>query len=200
MKTLFPLVVGLFLCLLLTSCITTSENPLSSPETAQPDPKLVGSWHEKGDTDETLEFTTKGAHGMHLEDRKKNKPPESYDMFVTVIDGNRFLNVQYFDKDDKGHAAKCGYYIVHYKVSGRILSTWWLDQDKTAEVVRTGKLKGIFQQDKNPMMIGNPPHPDVNVTLQDSGANMVKFIRNAGPKALFSDKADEMFRVENTLR
>jgi hypothetical protein len=69
-----------------------------------------------------------------------------------------------------------------------------LDQDKAAAAVRSGKLKGTIHQ--NQSKIGNPPHPDVDVFLQDSGANMVKFIHENGPKALFSDDASEMVRVK----
>lgn len=196
MKTLFRLLVGFASCPLLTSCIATSENPLSSPDTAVPDPKLVGTWHEKGDNDETLEFTVKNAHWMHLEDRKTNKPPESYDMFVTVIDGHRFLNVRPLGNEDQGLPPNKEYYIIRYEVTDHVFSTWWLDQDKAAEVVRSGKLKGTIRQNKNPSMIGKPPHPDVDVVLQDSGANMVKFIRHAGFKSLFSDDASKMIRVE----
>jgi hypothetical protein len=187
---------GLILCLLLSACTTMSENPLSSPGSARPDPALVGSWQEKGDKDEILEFTIKDAHWMHLEDRKKDRPPESYDLFVTEIDGFRFLNVQYYDTDDKGHPVKQGYYLVRYEISGKRLATWWLDQDKAANAIRTGRLKGIIHQDKNPMMVGKPPHPDVDVTLQDSGANLIKFIRQAGAKAIFSDRHSDLYRVD----
>ncbi len=197
MKSFLPLVLGSILCLLLTACVTISENPLSSPETAQPDPKLVGTWQEKGDADETMAFTIKDAHWMHLEDRKKNHPSESYDLFITVIDGHRFLNALRLGNDDQGHPLKKAYFILRYEASDRVFSTWMIDQDKAADAVRSGKLKGTIHQDKNAMKVGDPPHPDFDVELQDSGENMVKFIQHAGPKALFSDKRSEMIRVEN---
>ena len=195
MKNYLPL-VGSILCLLLSSCVATSENPLSSPETAQPDPKLVGTWHEKGDPDpnETYEFTVKDAHWMHVEDREKDKPPESYDMFVTVIDGNRFLNVRHVGLDEQGHPFKKEFFIMRYEVTSHVFSTWMLDQDKAAEDVRSGKLKGTIHQ--NQSTVGNPPHPDVDVFLQDSGTNLVKFIHENGPKALFSEKPGKMLRVQ----
>jgi len=195
MKNFLPIALGSILCLLLTSCVTTSEYPLSSPGTAQPDLKLVGTWHEKGDNDETYEFTVKDAHWMHIENRKEDKPPESYDMFVTVIDGNRFLNVRHVGNDEQGHPFKKEFFILRYEVTDHVLSTWMLDQDKAAAAVRSGKLKGTIHQ--NQSMVGNPPRPDVDVFLQDSGENMVKFIHENGPKALLSDKADKMLRVEN---
>lgn len=195
MKKYLPLVLGSVFCLLLSSCVATSENPLSSPETAQPDPKLVGIWHEKGDSDETYEFTVKDAHWMHVEDRKKDKPSESYDMFVTVIDGNCFLNARHVGLDEQGHPFKKEYFIMRYEVTSHVFSTWMLDQDKAADSVRSGKLKGTIHE--NQSTVGNPPHPDVDVFMQDSGANLVKFIQHNGPKALFSDKPGVMLRVEN---
>ena len=197
MKHSLLAVLGSILCLLLTSCVTTSEYPLSSPEMAQPDPKLVGTWHEKSDNDETFEFTVKDAHWMHIKGRKKDKPGDSYDTFVTVIDGNRYLNVRLLGKDEQGHPPKKEFFLFRYEVAGHVLTTWDIDQDKADEAVRTGKLKGTIRQDKNAMKVGNPPHPDFDVLLQDSGVNMVKFIQHARPKALFSDKASEMVRVEN---
>jgi hypothetical protein len=195
MKNFLPVVLGLVLCLLLSACVATSENPLSSPETAQPDPKLIGTWHEKGDNNESYEFTLKDAHWMHVEDRKNDKPVESYDMFVTVIDGNRFLNVRHVGLDEQGHPFKKEYFVMRYEVTNHVFSTWMLDQDKAAAAVRSGKLKGTVQE--NQSKVGNPPHSDVDVFLQDSGANMVKFIHENGPKALFSDKPCVMLRVEN---
>ena len=193
MKTpLFP-VLGMLACLLLVSCVTVSRHPLSSPETAVPDPKLIGSWHAKGDSDEVMEFTVKNEHWMHLEDRKKNRPTDSYDLFATVIDGDQFLNVRYKGKDEDGENVKC-YYIIRYKISGDRLTTWWMDLDKTAAAVRSGKLKGTVKEDKK-LMVGQPPHPDVDVTLKDSGENIVKLIRSAGVDALFSKKGDDLYRI-----
>jgi len=193
MKNYLPL-AGSILCLLLSSCVATSENPLSSPETAQPDPKLVGTWHEKCDADETFEFTVKDVHWMHVEDRKKDKPAEFYDLFITVIDGNRFLNVRHVGLDEQGHPFKKEYFVMRYEVTDHVFSTWMLDQDKAAEAVRSRKLKGRVHQ--NQSTVGNPPHPDVDVFLQDSGANVAKFIHDNGPRALFTDKPSEMVRVK----
>jgi hypothetical protein len=191
MKNFLPLVLGSIACLLLTSCVTTSENPLSSPETAQPDPKLVGTWHNNGDADESFVLTVKDAHWMHIENRKKDKPTESYDMFVTVIDGHRFLNVRQLGNDEQGHPFKKEFFLIRYQVTDHVLSTWFMDQDKADEAVRSGKLKGTIHPGKNPTMAG----PDEDVVLQDSGANIVKFIQHGGPKALFSDDASEMIRA-----
>jgi hypothetical protein len=194
MKLYRGLVLASAMTLLLTSCEVTSENPLSSPATAQPDPKLVGRWHEKGAKDEILEFTVKDAHTMRLEDRKRNQPSESYDVFVSIIGGHHFLNARHIDNDDPSGATKSDYFIVRYEVSDHILTTWWLDQDKVAEAINSGRLQGVVRQDKDSSKAGHPAHSDVDVTLRDSGRNLANFIRRNSVDALFSDKSSELYR------
>lgn len=197
MKKPLVLSLGLALCLLLSSCVVTSDNPLSPPETAKPDRMLLGRWQSKDSPDEINIFTIKDEHWMHLEVRKKNQPSESYDLFPTIVGNNQFLNVIELGTDDKGHPTKMGYFIVRYEISpDYVFSTWMMDQDKAAALVRAGKLKGIVHQDKNASMVGQPPHPDVDVTLQDTGENIAKFIQRHGVKALFSDKPGVMSRIE----
>jgi hypothetical protein len=46
--------------------------------------------------------------------------------------------------------------------------------------------------------VGQPPHPDVNVTLQDTSPNIVRFIQSADVSALFNDKMEPLYRVNPT--
>src|SRR5258707_13738138 len=159
MKTpLFP-ALGLALCLLLSSCVTESHNPLSSPNTAPVDKRLLGDWFEKKDGD-TFRFSIKKEHWMHVvitpkQTDTKNKPgmvdhkPEEYDFFPTVIGTNTFLNIQMIGKNDQGHPTK-SYVFLRYSISpDHVLQMWMLNQDATAAAVQAGKLKGIVHQDKN---------------------------------------------------
>ena len=58
-----------------------------------------------------------------------------------------------------------------------------------AEAIRAGKLKGIVHENKN-LMVGQPPHPDEDVTLQDTSENIAKFIQSTDAIALFSQKME----------
>jgi hypothetical protein len=196
-----PLVLGLgtALCLLLTSCVVTSDNPLSPPDTARVDQALVGNWFGKKDQD-TFHFSVTNAPWMHvvITHKQADQKPDEYDFFPTVIGKNTFLNVVLVGKDDNGHTNKA-YVFVRYTIDrNRVLQMWRMSQDAAAAAVRAGKLKGTVHQDKNPMMVGDPPHPDVDVTLQDTSANMVKYIQDANLTALFSDKMEPLYRVKAT--
>ena len=196
-----PLILGLgfALCLLLTSCVVTSDNPLSSPDTAHVDQALVGDWFGKKDQD-TFHFSVTNVPWMHvvITHKQADQKPDEYDFFPTVIGNNTFLNVVLIGKDDQGHPTK-SYVFVRYLISSdHVLRRWMMSRDAMAAAVRAGRLKGTVHQDKNPMMVGDPPHPDVDVTLQDTSVNMVKFILGVDLTALFNDKMEPLYRVKAT--
>lgn len=203
MKTLCSPVLGLVLCLLLTSCVTDSLNPLSSPDTAQADPRLVGDWRGGTDSDpNTCRFSITKASWMHVdiihpkEKREPNELPDSYDFFPSVIGKGTFLNVVMVGKDDKGHPTKT-YLFLRYKFSGNnVLNMWMMSQEVPATAIHTGKLKGLVKQ--NGSILGQPSRPDVDVTLQDTGANIVKFIQNSNIDELFNNKMNGFYRVKPT--
>jgi hypothetical protein len=208
MRTPLCLALGAALCLLLTSCVVTSDNPLSSPDTARADQRLVGDWLGKQDQ-ETFHFTMKKGSWMHVVITQKetgtgnrpsmiNRKPEEYDFFPTVIGGNTFLNVVLVGQDDQGPPSKA-FVFVRYTISGNgMLQMWRMSQDLAAAAVRAGKLRGTVHQDKSPMMVGEPPHPDMDVALQDTSANIVKFIQNSNVDTLFSDKMEPLYPVKPT--
>jgi len=200
--------MALALCGLLTSCDIDSVNPLSSPDQARPDQRLMGNWRGKKDQD-TFRFSMKNTHWMHVvitprqtdandESSKIDRKPEEYDLFPTVIDKNAFLNVLIIDKDDQGNATK-RYIFVRYSISsGHVLEMWKISQDTAATLVRTGKLKGIVHQDPHPLMVGKPPHPDVDVTLQDTSGRLAEYLRGADIKSLFSDKLENLYPLTSS--
>jgi len=203
MKPAFRLVLGAALCLFLTSCVTDSVNPLSSPDTAKADPRLVGDW--LGQDQEKFHFSVTNGAWMHVvitpeptdaADRPSmiDNKPEEYDLFPSVIGKNTFLNVVMLGKDDKGNPTKT-YVFIRYKFSGDdILNMWTLSQDLPAAAIRAGKLKGLVKQ--NDLTLSQPARPDVDVTLQDTSANIVKFIQNSNIDDLFKDKMNPLNRVK----
>jgi len=178
--------------------MTLSDNPLSSPDTARPDPRLAGAWVGKNEDspDDVFRFTpTKGAW-MHLTitHSDKKEKPDSYDLFPTVIGKHTFLNVRMIGKDEHGRPLK-GYYIVRYSISSRqVLSMWPLSNEAAAEAVQDGKLKGIIHNQDLPEISA---HSDVDVTLQDTSANLVRFIQSHDLDDVFDDKMNPLKRVGN---
>ena len=197
MKTPLSLALGSALCLLLTSCVVTSDNPLSSLETAHADQALISDWFAKKDQD-TYRFSVISASRMHvvISHKQADQKPDVYDFFPTTIGNNNFLNVEMNGKNDQGSPTK-SYVFVRYTISpSHVLQRWLMSRDAAAAAVRAGKLKGTVHQDKNPTIIGDPPHPDVDVTLTDTTENIVNFIQKSDVTALFSEKMEPLDRVK----
>jgi hypothetical protein len=171
------------------ACVVITKHPLSSPTTAQPDPELVGTWHERGNTDELDIFSIKNAHWMHLEIRKAHQPAENHDFFVSVVDNERYMNIPDVVKEMPG------YTIVRYRtIAGRgIMTTWGIDQDKAAKCVRAGLLEGRVST--NSPTNSKPAHPDVDVTLSGNSKSLADFIQQRGISVLFSDKGSTLCRI-----
>jgi hypothetical protein len=206
MKTPFSLALGSALCLLLSSCVTDSVNPLSSPDLSQADQRLVGDWRGGTDSDRNIcRFSITTAPWMHVvitpeQTDAGNRPsmidrkPEEYDFFSTVIGKDTFLNVVMVGKNDKNRTVKT-YVFLRYKfLSDHILNMWMMSQDLPAAAIRAGKLKGLVKQ--NGLTLAQPARPDVDVALQDTGANIVKFIQNSNLDELFNNKMNGFYRVK----
>lgn len=203
MKASSILGAGFGICLFLTSCVTDSINPLSSPDTAQADPRLVGEWRGGTDSDpNTCRFSITKAPWMHVdiihpnEKLEPNEQPDSYDFFPTIIGRETFLNLVMVGKDDSGHPAKT-YLFLRYKFSSNnVLQMWMMSDDLSAAAIRAGKLKGLVKQ--NGTTLGQPSRPDVDVTLRDSSAHIVKFFQGADLDELFNNKLNGFARVKPT--
>ncbi len=195
MKQHLRLALGLIVCVLLSSCVVTSDNPLAPPETAKADPRLIGDWFEKKDQD-TYRITVKSAPWMHVDVIPSNPRDkrDSYDFYPTTIGKNSYLNVVLIG-DDKAHPSKA-YTFIRYTISDNsVLHLWTISQDATAAAVRAGKLRGIVRQDKDAIMEGNPPHPDVDVALTDASATLAKFVEDSNATELFNDKMEPLERI-----
>jgi hypothetical protein len=200
-KASLSLALGVACCLLLSSCDpVNSIKPLASPDTAQADPQLVGTWLVKKDPDQTtIRFSIVKGPWMRAEispgKRKKNGEPESYDFYPVVIGKNHFLNVIMSEKDDQGRNVK-RYVFLRYEISfNHRLQMWLMDEDEIEDAIDDGKLKGVVHED-NDIMIGTHARPDADVTLQDSSAHISTFIQNADMDDLFPDKLNTLYRVK----
>lgn len=136
-------------------------------------------------------------HVDFLHPKEKSAPnegPDSYDFFPTVIGRETFLNVVMIGKDDDGHPTK-GYLFLRYKFSGNnVLTMWRMSQEMPAAAIRAGRLKGLVKQSSS--TLAQPPRPDLDVTLLDSSANIVRYIENSNLDELFSDKLKGFCRIK----
>ena len=184
------------MCLLLTSCIVDSENPLGSPETAQIDQRLLGDWvAPNGDI---VHFSARDAHWMVAVTTPKstaasgssttNQKPQPDLFIVATIGEDNYLNMR-----SANDGSKPTYRLYRYTItSDQTLHMWGLSQDEIAAAVRAGRLKGtVHEQDTT----GHPPHTDVDVHLTDSSDHLVKFIARHDPTDLFDAETDPLTKV-----
>jgi hypothetical protein len=182
MKTYLAATVGLAASLLLTSCVVESVQPLSSPDKAKADLRLAGIWRGK---DGGLITSTHGAwlHVKIVGPPGDNQEPGSFDVFPTTIGNYTFLNVRDAVQDNPGKPAT-SYIFIRYAISSNhVLRTWMMSQNAVVNAVQSGKLKGHIQA----TMFSQPSQPDYDVTLEDTGANMTRFIQNSDIPALFNE-------------
>ncbi len=187
---------GLALCALISACTVTSDNPLCAPEDGHADPRLLGDWFGKKEQD-LFRFTQKKGAWMHVDivPPKRGDKIDSYDFYPVTIGKNNYLNVVMDGKDAQGKPKKV-YTFVRYRIThDSVLEMAMISQQASADAVNSGKLKGTVVQPKDAMMVGNPPHPDIDVTLSGSSAELARFIRHADVDALFGDKMETLIRV-----
>jgi hypothetical protein len=192
-KPSFSFALGAALCLLLTSCVVTSENPLGSPESAQIDQRLLGDWiAQNGDI---VHFSAKDAHWMEAVTTPKgpdsssaNKKSESNLFFVTTIGDDTYLNMR-----SVGEGSRASYSLFRYTINpDQTLHMWGLSQDEMAAAVRAGKLKGTVREHRT---TGHPPHTDIDVYLTDSSEHLMKFISRHDPTDIFDAETDPLTKV-----
>jgi len=193
MKTSLAAAFGFVLCLVLTSCMTESVHPISSPTTAVADPRFIGDWRGAEGDDEIYRFVPrKGAwlHVINLPDPSNNSTKlnrrvgEFGDAFPSVIGKNTFLNVLLTNED--GQPGK-NYVLIRYKFThgNRRIRMWTMSQDGPISAIEAGKLKGKIVEDRF----------SKNVLLQDTSANILKFIQNSNIGDLFDEELEPLRRV-----
>jgi hypothetical protein len=184
---------------LLTSCVVDSEHPLATPDSAKIDQRLLTDWlTPEGDT---FHISAKDAHWMKVVITPKsdtsgrplmiNRQPEVYDMFASSIGHLMFLNVRIVDTE---HPAGT-YLFYRYEIGpDKTLKLWLPSQDKLAGFVRAGQIAGTIHQDEHPMMVGDPPRPDLDVHLTASSDELVKFISHYGADRVFDKTGEPLTR------
>lgn len=190
MRTSLVALFGFVLCLVLTSCMTESTQPISSPTTAVPDPRFIGDWKGGKDGDEIYRFIPTKTAWMHVvvippQTNHGPQSPTSYcDAFPSTIGKNTFLNVLL--RDDSGKLSK-NYVLLRYKFAhnNRHIRMWTMSQDGPVSAIEAGKLKGKIEEDRF----------SKNVLLQDTSANILQFIQKSNLSDLFDEELEPLQRV-----
>jgi hypothetical protein len=120
------LLLLVFILPLLWGCPYESKVPLCKSTKAEIDQQLLGKWENKGQDSGTMIIQQFNDHELLIlaaETRKGVCDCEAMRAFVTVVQGERFLNVQ----EIKASEAERGWYLVHYAVSGETLTARVVD-------------------------------------------------------------------------
>lgn len=164
-----------FLC----GCPPLSKNPISAPESAVADTRLLGKW-----SNVTLRITPGPSPWMHAEEID-GEAVTKYDFYPTVIGKHRFLNVRPYGTLANGRFKKgTDYFILRYEVTAdNTLTLWSIPTEKAARIIRSGKLKGSIDK-------GGA------VYFEDTSENIRKFLQGTNIKALFSQRQNGIYQKQ----
>ncbi|MBI2826178.1 MAG: hypothetical protein HYX69_15975 [Planctomycetia bacterium] len=196
--------------LLLTSCIPTSEQPLSRVDEAQQDPRLYGVWMHK--EDQPSEFAQVVHIGAEAEKplvpgREKPEPglmqlvcishhkegerwrveaPLVMRFFVSKIGEDSFINGYVpFDappaeKSDEGS----GYLFIKYEVVGDEIHVWYPNLKAAAAAIESGALTGKVKRERGEVQ---------SAVFTDTTAHLAEFLKNGGIKKLFLEESKNTY-------
>jgi hypothetical protein len=183
------LVLGL--ALLSGGCAIHSEVPLSDPDQATPNEKLLGKWAAPSQ-DDAPTFTVRKAppgypRGVMMLSHTDDNPGNYNLFFTTELNGQTYANLfggpvrKPADLPPWDQARKGPFHIVKYQFAGDSVDIWEHDEKWLQESVRRGKPKGVIREPP-PGTYGGP-----FAVLQESTADLVQFVLREDTK-LFAKK------------
>lgn len=172
-KRLFTIPVSALLCCLLSACVE-SQNPVSDPAKAKPDPKLYGNWvWDKGQKALLGSVWPKFAVEKYKQPRKTKVPASPGLMMCHLWDSGGKKSSAPFFVTSFGRfgiatiVEKQGHTFLKYKLTGNQLQIWG---GSAKSVIKQGLLKGTGKR------------------LTDTTENTARFIRNGGDTKLFTER------------
>ncbi len=155
------LAAALACAFLLTGCLpVTSTTPVGTTTGLGADASLYGTW--KGHSPDADNKDDGFFHFMAAKDgsitiamiQARGGSDDGWTIFsarTASLGKNRFINaVETFDKDAPAEGTlKNANIPLLYAVKGRTLTIYLMDEDKTKEAVKTGKLKGTIEPGEN---------------------------------------------------
>jgi hypothetical protein len=166
---LFRPVAALAACLVLAGCPYSSEHPLGDPATAVLDKALVGAWVTTDpETRETstvtfLPFNDHELVGVGAEGGSSPGSIMTFRLFVTVIDGQRFLNICEIREDGAQE-----WYFARYSASADSLSLRLVDDALVgpSPLTTSAELQDFVRRNlSNPRLYGGTESEQPPMTL-----------------------------------
>ncbi len=197
MKQVILILVGAVVC---TGCVD-SKVPLSDPQTAQPDSRLIGVWRVKGEHGEVGyyhlgqagEDFPKGVFrvvGLSHQEGRLSAPIELL-LFATQLEKRTYLNLVEGKPEivkqikEKGWQTVSAYWIWRYEVEGAKLTIWPMEREAKRRAIEEGKIRGEIVKDGILTL----------VQFTDTQENLARFVAQSGEK-LFSAHPVQLERRE----
>jgi hypothetical protein len=197
--------VALVMAICAGGCLpVTSKVPVGTTVGFKADPALFGVWRGKSQGDETASYLTftklpNGDLGAVLVASANNTSDgdlDVYDVKVASLGGHHFLSARGLFAN--GRAVEDWPADVTapvlYRVEGNTLSLFLLDEDATANAIRSGALQGTVEADTRNQDGTVAVHGDVHVT--EDGPALDAFLQSPKGLALFKTLLIRMQKVE----
>lgn len=188
-KKIFHFLIIICLTVCLNGCFNKSLQPLSRPDTSQPDGSLTGAWYGVIDgRDVYLHIIPNGNPDakawmdlVHVAHPKRGEAGKGEDalllhMFQTAAAGRKFMNVLFRrpqNQDNGSCKVEEYYWFWKYEVSREgVLTVWELDDEVVRLSLEDGKLKGRYRK--------------TQILLDDSSENILAYLLSAEGEKAFS--------------
>jgi hypothetical protein len=192
MNTIGAIWVGLALLLGLVACVPESRHPLSDPETATIDERLVGLWAGRfGEANAYLHFLPRSEGEMEIIAVSRGVEGESgWSVFTTVsgaIGETWYMSVKgRLDDGEPWREGGGGFFLCRYRISAEGELLVWMLGAEAAVAAIAGGLGGRVEKGRF--------FDDIEITA--STAELAAYLATADPKKLFTDPIGSFRRVE----
>ncbi len=178
--------------LLLAACVPRSMHPLSDPELARVDTRLVGLWSARIEEDDVyLHFVPRADGWTEVVSVSYNTDRAGGDwlvfrMVATRIDGRDFMSLKFIaEANERAHSEF--FHLARYRLSrDGELTIWTMPQEAAAKAIQAGLAgkirKGRFGDD---------------VLLTATTTDLASYLSRAGDGSLFSNRLAVFRRVHN---
>jgi hypothetical protein len=172
-RNLRALLVLLTITCCLSGCAPVFLNPISEPDRAELDKRLLGRWKgtDKENKNDYILFEASSNTQMNVSlfDDKEPNPKPMFRMFSSKVGSRYYMNLGFIDEDTSK-----GYLLARYELEGTTLTVWLLDEDKVKAAIERGLLKG------------NPGVGTIDTKVNDSSERVVQFL--AASDSWFTEK------------
>jgi hypothetical protein len=184
MRKIYAVIILFIVYLIYSACMPEFINPLSEPQNAKIDQRLLGTWFTKNirkniDQDIYINFEIDKDNSKLINTELKvinNKSKDIrttlFTLFITSNNDNYFMNA----KENKEGTLSEYYNIAKYEIKNDKLKLYLVDEEKLDKAIENNKILGTS---KNGMFY--------HIKVTDTGLNTLNLLNNNKLFILFAD-------------